>query len=231
MPYRRLPNTDNARIKALKTAINKCANTDFNDVVVSMKTLYKAKSAVGKFERMCKIYQQTFDTQIKANKSFQKQIKNVRMYLSHFIQVLYLAIIRNEIKQNNLSLYGLDESNLLLPNLSTNEMLMEWGEKIIQGEEKRISNGGVPIYNPTIAKVKVMYSIFKDGYNTQQIHQRATNRTQNEVVNFRKEIDLIILELWEQVENATMDLPAQKKIDRNREYGIVYYYRKGEVIE
>lgn len=231
MPYRRLPNTDNARIKALKTAINKCANTDFNDVVVSMKTLYKAKSAVGKFERMCKIYQQTFDTQIKANKSFQKQIKNVRMYLSHFIQVLYLAIIRNEIKQNNLSLYGLDESNLLLPNLSTNEMLMEWGEKIIQGEEKRISNGGVPIYNPTIAKVKVMYSIFKDGYNTQQIHQRATNRTQNEVVNFRKEIDLIILELWEQVENVTMDLPAQKKIDRNREYGIVYYYRKGEVIE
>lgn len=231
MPYRRLPNTDNARIKALKTAINKCANTDFNDVAVSMKTLYKAKSAVGKFERMCKIYQQTFDTQIKANKSFQKQIKNVRMYLSHFIQVLYLAIIRNEIKQNNLSLYGLDESNLLLPNLSTNEMLMEWGEKIIQGEEKRISNGGVPIYNPTIAKVKVMYSIFKDGYNTQQIHQRATNRTQNEVVNFRKEIDLIILELWEQVENATMDLPAQKKMDRNREYGIVYYYRKGEVIE
>lgn len=231
MPYRRLPNTDNARIKALKTAINKCANTDFNDVVVSMKTLYKAKSAVGKFERMCKIYQQTFDTQIKANKSFQKQIKNVRMYLSHFIQVLYLAIIRNEIKQNNLSLYGLDESNLLVPNLSTNEMLMEWGEKIIQGEEKRISNGGVPIYNPTIAKVKVMYSIFKDGYNTQQIHQRATNRTQNEVVNFRKEIDLIILELWEQVENATMDLPAQKKMDRNREYGIVYYYRKGEVIE
>lgn len=231
MPYRRLPNTDNARIKALKTAINKCANTDFNDVAVSMKTLYKAKSAVGKFERMCKIYQQTFDTQIKANKSFQKQIKNVRMYLSHFIQVLYLAIIRNEIKQNNLSLYGLDESNLLVPNLSTNEMLMEWGEKIIQGEEKRISNGGVPIYNPTIAKVKVMYSIFKDGYNTQQIHQRATNRTQNEVVNFRKEIDLIILELWEQVENVTMDLPAQKKIDRNREYGIVYYYRKGEVIE
>ena len=35
MPYRRLPNTDSARIKALKTAINKCSETDFNDVVVS----------------------------------------------------------------------------------------------------------------------------------------------------------------------------------------------------
>ena len=231
MPYRRLPNTDNARIKALKIAINKCSNTDFNDVVVSMSTLYKAKSAAGKFEKMCKLYQQTFETQIKANKSFQNQIKNARLYLSHFIQVLYLSIIRNEIKQNNLSLYGLNDSNMLLPDLSTNEMLMEWGDKIIEGEEKRISSGGVPIYNPTIAKVKVMYSIFKDGYNTQQIHQRATNRTQNEVVNFRTDIDAIILELWDQVENANINLPAQKKIDKNKEYGIVYYYRKGELIE
>ena len=131
MPYRRLPNTDNARIKALKKAVNKCSNTDFNDVVVSMITLHKAKSAVGKFEKMCKLYQQTFETQIKANKSFQKQIKNARMYLSHFIQVLYLSIIRNEIKQNNLSLYALNDSNMLIPDLSTNEMLLEWGEKII----------------------------------------------------------------------------------------------------
>jgi hypothetical protein len=195
-----------------------------------MKTLYKAKYTIGKFERMCQIYQQTFETQIKANKSFQKQIKNARMYLSHFIQVLYLSIIRNEIKPNNLSLYGLDESNMLVPDLSTNEMVLEWGQKIIEGEQKRISNGGVPIYNPTIAKVKVMYSIFKDGYHTQQIHQKATNRTQNEVVNFRAEIDTLILELWDQVENANMNLPAQKKIDRNKEYGIVYYYRKGEAL-
>ena len=42
MPYRRLPNTDNARIKALKTAITKCTDTDFNDIVVSMKTLHRA---------------------------------------------------------------------------------------------------------------------------------------------------------------------------------------------
>lgn len=231
MPYRRLPNTDNARIKALKTAINKCANTDFNDVVVSMKTLHKAKSAVGKFERMCEIYQQTFDTQIRANKTFQKQIKNARMYLSHFIQVLHLSVIRDEIKKNNLSLYGLEESNLLVPDLNTNEMLLEWGQKIIDGEEKRIAERGVPIYNPTIAKVKVMYSIFKDGFKTQQIHQKATNRTQKDVENFRAEIDAIILELWEQVENANVDLPSKKKIDKNKEYGIVYYYRKGETVE
>lgn len=231
MPYRRLPNTDTARIRALRTAINKCANTDFNDVVVSMKTLHKAKLAIGKFERMCEIYQQTFETQIRANKTFQKQVKNARMYLSHFIQVLYLSVIRNEIKQNNLTLYGLEESNMLVPDLNTNEMMLDWGHKIITGEEQRIAKGGVPIYNPTIAKVKVMYSVFKDGYNTQQIHQKATNRTQNDVNNYRTKIDAIILELWQQVEAANEKLPTKKKIDKNKEYGIVYYYRKGETIE
>ena len=231
MPYRRLPNTDNARINALKTAIKKCSNTDFKEVVVSMNTLYRAKSAIGKFERMCKLYQQTFETQIKANKSFQKQIRNARMYLSHFIQVLHLSVIRNEIKSDNLALYGLEKSNLLIPDLSTSELLLDWGSKIIEGEEKRIAQGGVPIYNPTIAKVKVMYSIFKDAFNTQQIHQKATNRTQADVVNYRAEIDEIILDIWGQVENATIDFHGKKKLDSNREYGIVYYYRKGETIE
>lgn len=231
MPYRRLPNTDSARIKALKTAIDKCSDTDFNEVVVSMKTLYKAKSAVGKFERMCKLYQQTFETQIRANKSFQKQIKNARMYISHFVQVLYLAVLRNEIKHDNLTLYGLENSEMLVPDLSTNEMLLEWGQNIIAGEEARIAERGVPIYNPTIAKVKVMYSIFKDAYKTQQIHQKSTNRTQEDVVKYRKEIDEIILDLWDQVEEANIDMPPKKKIDKNKEYGIVYYYRKGETIE
>ena len=231
MPYRRLPNTDNARIKALKTAIRKSSNTDYKEVVVSMKTLYGAKSAVGKFERMCNLYQQTFETQIKANKSFQKQIRNARMYISHFIQVLHLSVIRNEIKFEKLALYGLEKSNMLIPDLSSNELLLYWGNRIIEGEEIRIAQGGVPIYNPTIAKVKVMYSIFKDSCSTQQIHQKATNRTHADVVKYRLEIDEIILEIWGQVENANIDLPPKMKLDENREYGIVYYYRKGETIE
>lgn len=231
MPYRRLPNTDNARIKALKTAVKKCSNTDFKEVVISMNTLYKAKSAVGKFDKMCKLYHQTFETQIKANKSFQKQILNARMYLSHFIQVLYLSVIRNEIKSDNLVLYGLEKSNMLIPDLSTNELLLDWGNKIIEGENNRVAQGGVPIYNPTIAKVKVMYSIFEDAYKTQQIHQKATNRTQADVVNYRPEIDEIILDIWSQVENANKNLPPKMKLEANREYGIVYYYRKGEMTE
>ncbi len=231
MPYRRLPNTDNARIRALKTAVEKCSSTDFQELAVEMKTLQEAKNVLSRFERLYDQYQQAFDIQVKANILFQQKAKNARMYLSHFVQVLYMCIIRSEIKAEHLKLYGLENQHMLVPDFSSNELLLEWGEKIIAGEESRIQKGGVPIFNPTIAKVKVMFSLFKEGYQTQKIHQKATLRLQNQVMKTRETVDSIILDIWEQVERTNKDLPLSERLERNREYGVVYYYRKGETVE
>ncbi|MEA4949668.1 MAG: hypothetical protein VB075_18045 [Petrimonas sp.] len=231
MPYRRLPNTDLSRIKALKTAIEKAAGTDFQDVALSMKTLSRARSAVEKLERLSLKYQQTLDTQVKANIAFQSKVKNARMYLSHFIQVLYMCVMRSEIKPEHLELYGLQDANFVVPDLSSNEQLLQWGQKIINGENKRVARGGVPIYNPGIAKVSVMYILFKEGYQTQQIHQKATARTLDEVSGFRNEVDSVILDIWEEVEKFNAELQADERLDKNREYGLIYYYRKGETMD
>lgn len=231
MPYRRLPNTDLSRIKALKTAIEKASNIDFQEVAISMKTLSNAKKVVDKFERLCNKYQQTFDTQVKANIAFQSKVKNARMYISHFIQVLYMSVTRSEIKSEHLELYDLQDSNLIVPDLTSSEQLLQWGQKIINGENKRVAQGGVPIYNPGIAKVNVMYVLFKESYQTQQIHQKATNRILNEVSEFRSEVDSVIFDIWEEVEKFNAELPASERLDKNREYGLIYYYRKGETIE
>lgn len=232
MPYRRLPNTDAARIKALNAAIAKASDTDFREVAISMKTLAEAKDAVLKFERLCNRYQQTYDTQIKANKSFQSKVKNARMYLSHFMQVLYMCVMRAEIKEDQLELYGLQDMQLALPELTSNEQLLAWGQKIIDGEHVRVAKGGVPIYNPSIAKVNVMYTLFKEGYQTQKIHQKATARIQDEVARFRQVVDSVILDIWEEVEKYNIRLSDDdNRLHRNREYGIVYYYRKGETVQ
>lgn len=231
MPYRRLPNTDTSRIKALKTAIEKSINTDFQKLAISVNTISKAKTVVAKFEKLCNQYQQVFDTQVKANILLQNKAKNARTYLSHFVQVLYMCIIRSEIKAECLKLYDLQDSNLVVPDLNGNEQLLEWGEKIIHGENQRIFKGGVPIYNPSIAKVQVMYSIFKEGYQTQLLHQKATNRVLNEVSAYRNEVDSVIFNIWEEVESFHLKHPADSRLDRNREYGVIYYYRKGETVE
>ncbi|NLY24196.1 MAG: hypothetical protein GX042_04165 [Bacteroidales bacterium] len=231
MPYRRLPNTDNARIKALKIAVEKAEETDFQELSISLNLLTEAKNVSAHFEHLCFRYQQLYDTQVKANKHFLGKVKNARMYLSHFIQVMYLSVMRAEIKESHLSLYGLEDTNMILPDLSSNELLLEWGDKIIRGEHARTSQGGVPIYNPSIAKVKVMFSLFKDGYQTQKLHQKATTRVLNEVADYREIVDKVIFEIWEEVEKYNMNLPVEQRLDRNRQYGVVYYYRKGESVE
>lgn len=230
MPYRRLPNTDISRIKALKIAIEKASSVDFREIAISMRLFSEAKSIVVKFEELNYNYQEKFDTQVKSNIIFQSKVKNARMYISHFIQVLYLSIIRSEIKKEQLEYYGLDKLNLVLPELNSNDQILEWGEKVIQGEKKRIQIGGVPIYNPTIAKVNVMYSLFKEGYQIQKIHQRATNRISEDIADMRAVVDRIILNIWDEVERYNTKYMNDEKIERNKEYGIIYYYRSGEKI-
>lgn len=231
MPYRRLPNTDTARIKALKMAIEKSDKTDFQELLVSHATLEEAKKTVVYFERLCKHYHQLHETQVKANKNFLNKVKNARMYVSHFIQVLYMGVMRAEIKEEQLALYGLQDNGMVVPDLSSHEQLLEWGQKIIEGENQRVSHGGAPIYNPSIAKVTVMHTLFKEGFQTQKLHQKATTRVLNEVADYREEVDKIIHAIWEEVEDKNAQFSTKKRLERNREYGIVYYYRKGEMIE
>lgn len=231
MPYRRLPNTDSARIKALRTAIEKADETDFQQLAFSPGTLARAKNALLQFERLCAAYQQTYGTQVKANKSFQAKAKNTRMYISHFMQVLYMCVMRAEIKEEHLRLYGLENANMVVPDLTSAEQLLEWGQKIIDGEAARLSKGGVPVYNPSSAKVNVMYTLFKEAHQTQKLHRRATSRMLDQVSKYRDEVDAIIFDIWEDVEKRHMAQPFEQRLRSNREYGVVYYYRKGETVE
>jgi hypothetical protein len=231
MPYRRLPNTDNARIKALHTLIEKAAETDFQQLPLSQALLTEAQEVLTRLERLSARYQQMYTLQVKANKQFLVKMKNVRMYLSHFVQVLYLSVIRAEIKEEQLAYYGLGSEKLVVPDMTTHEQILSWGEKIIEGENERISRGGVPIYNPSIAKVKVMYSLFREAYQNQLLHKKATNRILGEITDYRETADQLICRIWDEVETSHMELPAEKRLELNRRYGIVYYYRKGEMVE
>ncbi|MDR2816511.1 MAG: hypothetical protein LBB62_07400 [Proteiniphilum sp.] len=231
MPYRRLPNTDSARIRALGSAVEKAADTDFQELPFSTGTLDEARSVLAHFTHLSARYQQLYETQVKAGKSFAGKIKNARMYVSHFIQVLYMCVMRSEIKEEQLALYGLENVHLVVPDLSSNEQLLEWGQKIIRGEQQRTAQGGVPIYNPSIAKVNVMVTLFKEGYQTQKLHRKATSRVLQEIADYRKKVDKVVLEIWEEVERHNSGLPPEKRLAVNRGYGIVYYYRRGEIAE
>ena len=157
MPYRRLPNTDLARLHALQNAIQQAQSADYTEQVIPYKVLSEVQRFLVPFENIVMQSKDNYKSTVNANKQYRHIVQNARMYISHFIQVLNLAVIRGEIKREQKLLYGLDPHQHVVPDLSTEEYILEWGKKIIDGEQKRMANGGFPIYNPAINKVKVHY--------------------------------------------------------------------------
>lgn len=229
MPYRRLPNTDQARIRALKAVVVKGDTHNVYDLAVSLKSLTEARNFLTKFEAAQTYYTDCYERQSKAGRKHQVHVKTARLYISHFIQVLNLAVIRSEVRIAHKEYYGLEADNNSVPDLSSESALAEWGRKIVDGEGKRISQGGIPIYNPTIAKVKVHYDIFMDSYERQKNLQSLTARSLDALSSMRAEADRLILDIWNQVEKKFEEVtPSDKRLDLCREYGLIYYYRTGE---
>ena len=128
MPYRRLPNTDQARIRALKAVVAKADTHNLYDLAVSLKTLTEARNFLMRFEAAQSYYVQCFERQSQAGRKHQANVKMARLYISHFIQVLNLAVIRSEVRAAHKSYYGLPTDSSNVPDLSMekpNELLKE----------------------------------------------------------------------------------------------------------
>lgn len=228
MPYRRLPNTDQARVRALKAAVEKGDMYNVRDLAITLKTLFEARNFLQRFEAAQIYYTQCYENQSRSSRKHQSNVKTARLYISHFIQVLNLAVLRDEIKPAHKTLYGLPESNTV-PDLLSEAAMVEWGRKIIDGEKRRTAQGGIPIYNPTIARVKVHYDIFLDSYERQKNYQALTTRSLDELASMRDRADELILDIWNQVEAKYQDvIPNELRLDKCRDYGLIYYYRSGE---
>jgi len=229
MPYRRLPNTDQARLRTLRTALQFTEKQNFaNQTIVSFKILIEARNFLVLFEKQLNQYQQTLDNQVSTNKRYQQTILNARIYISHFIQVFNLAVIRGDIKKEHKLFYQLDPNIHIVPDLSSEAALIQWGKAVIEGENERVRNGGLPIYNPTIAKVKVHYEMFIEYKSTQKIYQNTTQKSWEELNNLREKGDTIILDLWNQVEQKFKEEKPYTRLKKCQEFGLIYYYRKGE---
>lgn len=229
MPYRRLPNTDTARIGALRKAIDMEMRQTPDNQPASFKTLNEAKVLCSRFEAAVKQFRFHYDEMAKCNKRFQPLCRMARLYVSHFIQVLNMTILRNEIKAEYKELYQLSPDDYTLPDLASEKALTEWGQRIIDGENKRLAQrGGTPIYNPTIAKVRVHYDIFIEARYERDRYKKQMQRSLDQLNSLREEIDALILKIWDEVESHYNAIAGEERIEMCRKYGIIYYYRKNE---
>ena len=227
MPYRRLPKTDQARIQSLKKVIE-LEQMSLNEIPISFRLLNEAKTQLPLFMNLVHQYNTQFERQVAESRKFQQYVKNARMYISHFIQVLNLTVIRGEIKKENKVFYKLDIDEHTVPDLTSEAALLEWGKNIIEGERERQSHGGVPLQNPNIAKVQVHYDIFRQNRESQKTHQNSTARYLKNVADMRDKMDDIIKPTWDEIEAKYQRLPPYRRWQQCARCGVIYYYRKNE---
>jgi len=140
-----------------------------------------------------------------------------------------MAIFRGDLPAETRAFYGLATNESTVPSLNTENELISWGKRIIEGEEFRIRKGGTPITNPTIAVVKVRYQNFLEAHNFQKTLAKRTLDYTEKSYELRKEADDLILLIWNEVENTHSTLPEEKRMPASEIYGIVYFYRKSEL--
>lgn len=230
MPYRRLPNTDAARIRALKAALRKGQQEEMATIAYPFALRQKIEFFLPKFEIAIANSKLAKEKQFDNSPKFSEHTKKARLYISHFIQVLNFCIARGELKPSVRSFYELPENSSKVPPLLTEQDLLQWGEKIITGEQNRLSKGGgSPIYCPSIALVKVNYENFKENYIRQKQFQNNSARESGNVAQYRSEADALILEIWNEVEHCFEGVKdEEEKRYMCEEYGLVYVFRRGE---
>ncbi len=231
MPYRRLPNTDAARIRAIKKALERSRNLPSDKLPFEASFRMEMEHFVNGFDMNTRHSADARARQVANSKQYNELAHMARLYVSHFIQVLNFCIARGEMKPQIRSFYGLESYDAKLPSLQSDNDLLYWGEKIIAGEAERLNNGGNRIYNPSIALVKVNFENFKQAHSFQKGLQQNAARLSTEVAQWRKEADEIILKLWNDIEEyyTKNELDEDKRRLACEAYGITYVFRKGEL--
>ncbi len=229
MPYRRIPNTDKARLRALNIALFRGKELAPFKLAFSQKSYQKLQGFLHSYENAMSFYRQAYTAQTNKNKNYIVVLKKAKMYISHFVQVINMAILRGDLQPYIRKHFGLDENGTRIPTLNSEEQIIFWGENLIKGEAQRILNGATPISNPTIALVKVRYETFLEAYHHQKTLQKNTARALEKLSALRSKADSIILQIWNEVEESYKDLPDDLRREKAMEYGLVYVYRKNEI--
>ena len=228
MPYRRLPNTDAARIKALKRALELARKYQPDMLAFKQSTLIKIQGFLPLFEQAIMMQKEAHSRQFSNSREFTNSMKKAKIYISHFLQVFNFAVIRGEIKQSARKYFGIEDKNGCLPDLKTENEILEWGQKVIKGENDRVVKTGNPILSPKIAVVKVYYDEFVEKLNFQKMLQSISVRANAKVSSMRPECDQLICRLWNEIEEYYANETPVRKREQAAYYGVQYVFRPYE---
>jgi hypothetical protein len=231
MPYRSLPYSDAALLKALTTAKNKAENTAPGLLAFSPETLAKLNQLEPVFKNEIAERGAALSTQTQSTSEKMEAQENLRMLISHFIQVFNFGVEREKYKATDRPYYQLDMTQKELPYLGTEADVERWAQNIIKGDFDRKNAGGDAMINPSAAEVEAAYLLFLEKNTGQSEKKDAFDREQEDVERMRGEVQELIKDIWDEVEFTYRKESAPSMRRKAREYGVYYATRPGEPVE
>jgi len=169
MPYRHLPNSRPAVIRALKTARDTAKNTPLADRAISPEQWAKLDDSVptsfaNRLFKEASDVDLAFAAQAPLTTAISQTAARLTMICSHFHQVLDLGISRGTFAPGARSYYDRDITASTLPDLSSYDAVLEAAGNIVTGEAARATAeaAGVARYGSSVYGSGAQYASASD---------------------------------------------------------------------
>ena len=228
MPFRQLPTTDVGRLEALQAAADKAAITPAGQLAFSAVSKTTLDTLLPNYRTEVEQRGTALAQQSTATQAQDVQATRTRMWTSHYLQSLNMAIERGVIPASARAYYQLDVSQTALPKLSNEADLALWAGRVVTGEAARVAAGGVPITFPSAAEVATELAQYQTLRGIQSTKKDAYDEEQEDVESLRGAVDELVREIWDEVEfHFRRESPSSLR-NKAREYGVYYASRPGE---
>ena len=220
---RRLPDSNIARRAALNMALQMmtASNGAFN--LLSPETSARLLIAAPKYDA-------AHDAVIAANAAYHLAIglaKPQRILLRSYVR-RYFASLKENIKFGKIlksarALYDLDVTNMRLPDISSDHLLITVAERLIKADALRIAAGGIAITLPTMDEFMVVYNAAKPIINALSTATTTVNTAIQKQTNQQEDVDDLIVHIWDEVEGKySKSKPAARRVSC-RLWGVRYF--------
>ena len=229
MPFRRLPDSDATRAKALDAALKKSAATAESARLISAATAAALQTFCPKWEKETTERADALGRQTSATSALDAAGQRLRTYASHFFQVFQLGVARGIYSPSGRAVFELSVNEEASPNLSTEADLLQWTDRIVKGDPRRVANFSEPaMVNPSAADVAAARTAYQTELALQSAAKDALEGEQSDVNDLRPEADQLIRDIWDEVEFSLRQLDPPTLRRRAREWGVFYALRPGE---
>jgi hypothetical protein len=235
MPFRKLPVTDNAMLRAMLNLITAYDVYVTNEPDIakriqafSAETYARLLELKPLFEKEMVERSGALSVQSEATQVKNHAMRKLKKCVDHFFIVMNLAIDRQVLDPSIRAMYGLDLNQKSIPLIYSREDTSYWAQKIITAETRRIADGGLPVQFPSLAEVQAAYNDFDVKLNAHLIWKNNYDLQQEDVEHLRKGVKTVIREGWDEVEFYFRKNKLSSLRRKARLWGVEYGTRKGE---